>query len=161
MISGLGTLIAYTDWQRQYWIGFFQRNDAAALDIATGPGGDGRHETVRHAIRHIFSAEQRYIERMSDKPITDPLTIPSGSADALFTFGVQSRNAFRDYIANYPDVAADEPQELRLGNNSLTASPRKIVTHVLLHEIRHWAQIATLLRLNGYKVDLQDYIFMP
>ncbi|HEV2422267.1 MAG TPA: DinB family protein [Candidatus Acidoferrales bacterium] len=37
----------------------------------------------------------------------------------------------------------------------------KIVTHVLLHEIRHWAQIATLLRLHGLKDELHDFIFTP
>jgi hypothetical protein len=31
----------------------------------------------------------------------------------------------------------------------LTVTPRKIVVNVLLHETRHWAQIATLLRFNG------------
>ena len=41
------------------------------------------------------------------------------------------------------------------------ASPRKIVTHVLLHEVRHWAQIATLFRLNGLKVDFHDSLFSP
>jgi hypothetical protein len=32
---------------------------------------------------------------------------------------------------------------------------------VLLHEIRHWAQIATLLRHNGIKGDLHDFLFSP
>ncbi|MGC2197205.1 MAG: DinB family protein [Terriglobales bacterium] len=43
----------------------------------------------------------------------------------------------------------------------IRATPRKIVTHVLMHEIRHWAQIATLLRLSGFAVEPQDYLFSP
>lgn len=161
VISGLDTLLAYTDWQRQYWVDFFRRNDAKALDVSGGPNGDGRLSTVRDMMKHIFSAEQRYIDRLDDKPVTDPTSIPSDSADALFAFGAQSRQNFRDYIAGYPDEAADIAMELHWGEKSLRASPRKVVTHVLLHEIRHWAQIATLLRLNGYKIDLQDFIFSP
>jgi len=43
----------------------------------------------------------------------------------------------------------------------LTATPRKIVVHILLHQIRRWAQIATLLRLNGLVDDFHDFLFSP
>ena len=33
--------------------------------------------------------------------------------------------------------------------------------HVLMHEIRHWAQIATLLRLNGVAGEFHDFLFSP
>jgi uncharacterized damage-inducible protein DinB len=46
-------------------------------------------------------------------------------------------------------------------NSSLKATPRKIVVHVLLHEIRHWAQIATLLRLTGVTDGFHDILFSP
>ena len=53
-----------------------------------------------------------------------------------------------------------------MGNNVLTATPRKIVVHILLHETRHWAQIATLLRLNGWALNgfvdgFHDFLFSP
>jgi uncharacterized damage-inducible protein DinB len=34
-----------------------------------------------------------------------------------------------------------------------------IIVHVLVHEIRHWAQIATLLRLNGVTGEFHDFLF--
>jgi uncharacterized damage-inducible protein DinB len=43
----------------------------------------------------------------------------------------------------------------------LTVKPRKIVVHILLHEIRHGAQIATLFRLNSLVDDLHDFLFSP
>lgn len=46
-------------------------------------------------------------------------------------------------------------------SNLLTATPKKIVTHILLHEIRHWAQIPTVLRLRGLKDDFHDFLFSP
>jgi uncharacterized damage-inducible protein DinB len=50
---------------------------------------------------------------------------------------------------------------LHLLNSTVRATPRKIVVHVLLHEIRHWPQIAALLRLNGIVAELRDFIFSP
>jgi len=29
-------------------------------------------------------------------------------------------------------------------------SPRKLLCHILIHEIRHWAQIALAVRLAGF-----------
>ena len=46
-------------------------------------------------------------------------------------------------------------------NIIVTATPKKIVTHIMFHEIRHWAQIATLWRLNGLKEDFHDFLFSP
>lgn len=49
-----------------------------------------------------------------------------------------------------------EPDEQRHPCNTT-----KIVIHVLIHEIRHWPQIATLLRVNGIVADVRDFIFSP
>jgi uncharacterized damage-inducible protein DinB len=61
----------------------------------------------------------------------------------------------------FPAKDWDVPQEFSLMNNSLRATPRKIVVHVLIHEIRHWAQIGTLLRLNGLTGEFHDFLFSP
>jgi hypothetical protein len=47
-----------------------------------GPHGD--NQTVGNVVIHIFSAEKRYIERLSDKPLTDTALIPSDNLEALF-----------------------------------------------------------------------------
>ena len=44
---------------------------------------------------------------------------------------------------------------------SLKATPKKIIMHVLTHELSHWTQIATLLRSNGFKGDFHDFMFSP
>ena len=35
------------------------------------------------------------------------------------------------------------------------------MVHILMHEIRHWAQIATVLRLNGLTDEFHDFLFSP
>ncbi|MBV8729306.1 MAG: DinB family protein, partial [Acidobacteriia bacterium] len=155
----LADLLDYTDWQRRLWFDWLRERGEPILDIGAGPGGDGRFEKVGDLIRHIFSAEKRYVERLTNRPITDPATISISNIEALFQFGEQSRREFRQFLEVLPDGCADVPLELNILNRPLTVTPRKVVIHVLLHEVRHWAQIATLLRLNGQKVELHDFLF--
>ena len=64
-------------------------------------------------------------------------------------------------LGAWPSQEWNTPQELKILNYSITATPRKIVTHVLMHEIRHWAQIGTLLRLGGLTGEFHDFLFSP
>jgi DinB family len=67
----------------------------------------------------------------------------------------------KELIKTFPSKDWDVPQDFNLLNNFLRATPRKIVIHVLLHEIRHWAQICTLFRLNGLTGEFHDFLFSP
>lgn len=154
-------LIAYTDWERRHWREWFRKHGDEALKVSAGPNGDGRFQTVGDVIKHIFSAEKRYIERLSGRPLPDTSALPSDKAEALFAFGDESRQGLRVFLATLPAAAWDEPQEFTLMNSYLKATPRKIVAHVLMHEIRHWPQVATLLRLSGWPVEMRDFLFSP
>jgi uncharacterized damage-inducible protein DinB len=46
-------------------------------------------------------------------------------------------------------------------NYFVKATPKKIVIHILMHEIRHWAQITTLFRLSGLTGELHDFLASP
>jgi uncharacterized damage-inducible protein DinB len=154
-------LLGYTDWERQKWHDRLRPQGDPVLKISVGGHGDGRFATVGDLIRHIFSAETRYVERLSGRPLSDTSTVPNDSIDALFDFGKRSRKSLKEFIAGFPAEAWDVPQEFKLMNSSLTVTPRKIILHVVLHETRHWAQLATLLRLNGMPGDFHDFLFSP
>jgi uncharacterized damage-inducible protein DinB len=155
----LTVLLDYTDWERGTWRAWFGQYPHA-LTIGTGLHGDGRFEALGHVVRHIFSAEQRYVERLAGRPLSDTSTIPV-DVDALFQFGRQSREALRQFMAAFPSREWDDQREFTLLNNRIRATPRKVVIHVLMHEIRHWAQIATAARLQGLKVEPHDFLFSP
>ena len=129
--------------------------------MSAGPHRDGRFESVGDLIRHIFSAEKRYVDRFAGRPVTDPAGIPTGDAGALFAFGQQSRADLRDFVDRFPAEEWDTMLELSLMGSVLHATARKIVGHILLHEIRHWAQIQTILRLGGLATEMQDILFSP
>jgi uncharacterized damage-inducible protein DinB len=157
----LDDLLDYTDWEREKWLQWMRQRDEGVLEISAGPHGDGRFESTGELVRHIFSAEKRYVERLSGRPITDPATIPADNVEGLFQFGRQSRLELREFISAFPPGDWDTPREFNILNNLLTATPGKIVVHILLHEIRHWAQISTVLRMHGLKDDFHDFLFSP
>lgn len=157
----LNDLVDYTDWERQKWYDWLRQHGEQVLKISAGPHGDGRFETVGELVRHIFSAEKRYVERLSGRPLTDTASVPIDNVGALFQFGRQSRKDLRELVGTYPAQEWDAPQDFKILSYFLRATPRKIVVHVLMHEIRHWAQIGTLCRLNGLAGEFHDFLVSP
>lgn len=157
----LDDLLSYTAWERASWLAQLRKHGEPVLKTSAGPHGDGRFQTVGDLVRHIFSAEKRYVDRLSGRPLTDPASIPKDNLEALFQFGEQSRLDLEEVIRTFPAREWDATKEFKIAEHVICATPRKIVSHVLMHEIRHWAQIATLLRINGYPVDMHDLLFSP
>jgi uncharacterized damage-inducible protein DinB len=71
------------------------------------------------------------------------------------------RASFKGILETLPATEWTKPFEFPLLNSTVRSTPRKVVLHVLTHEIRHWAQVATLLRLQGWVGERQDLIFSP
>jgi uncharacterized damage-inducible protein DinB len=157
----MADLLDYTDWERGKWRKCLRRHSEPALEIGVGPHGHGRFQTVGDLVRHIFSAEKRYVERLSGLPLTDTVRIPATDIEVLFEFGRESRQSLTSFIKKLPDAEWDTPREFELSGVLISATARKVVTHVLMHEIRHWAQIATILRFNGLTDDFHDFLFSP
>jgi len=157
----LNDLLDYTEWQRAKWQAVLQHMGPEVLRVSAGPHGDGRFTTVGDLIRHIFSAEKRYVERLRGQPLTDTAKLTLNDLDALFSFGRESRKGLRDFVDTFPSAQWDMVQEFTLMNSLLRATPRKIIVHVVMHEIRHWAHVATLLRLQGLTGEFHDFLFSP
>ena len=158
--TGLESLLAYTEWERDKWHALFTRHPAAFL-TRTGPNGDGRLNTVGEIVRHIFSAETRYPQRLRNEPMTETGNVPADDVDLVFALGRTSRAAFRAFLDSWPAGEWDRPREMPLFKSTLMITPRKVVTHTVLHEIRHWAQIATMLRFEGVTDGFHDFLFSP
>jgi uncharacterized damage-inducible protein DinB len=153
-------LMNYTDWEREKWHEWIGQH-GECLKTSVGPHGDNRFQTVGDVVKHIFSAETRYVERLSEKPLTDTASLSNDNLEALFGFGQQSRKALAEFIRTFPAEQWDILMDFDFFGNLLKATPKKMIIHVLLHEVRHWAQIATLFRVTGLKVDFHDFLFSP
>ncbi|HEX7285792.1 MAG TPA: DinB family protein [Candidatus Angelobacter sp.] len=152
-----GELLDYCEEETQRWGGWFKKNPAA-LDLACDIAGT---KTVREVVLHIVAVQMRYAERLLNLPITEYDALAGKSGDELFALGTKSFEDLRSFAvaANDPDWDGQLTFPTRSAGN-LTASRRKIFIHALLHGLRHWAQLSTYLRQQGYKQDWpHDFIF--
>ena len=157
----LDDLLAYSDWDRPQWRAWFRQQGPDALAVSLGPNTDGRFATVGELVRHIFSAEVRYVERVRKAPLTDTSVIPAGDVEALFEFGQATRRALHELLLTFPDTAWGDLREMQVGKNTITVTAGAMIVQTVTHELRHWAQIATLLRLAGYGSGIHDYLLSP
>jgi uncharacterized damage-inducible protein DinB len=152
-------LIEFTSWERSHWLEWFSDE---TLSTTVGPNGSGNIRTLGELIRHIFIAEMHHVERLSGRAVSDVSAIPADRVDALFAFGDQTRRALEAFVDSEPEDDWDVPREFEIiPGKVIRVTPRKFVTHILLHEIRHWAQIATSLRLAGLNFNAPDFLFGP
>jgi uncharacterized damage-inducible protein DinB len=146
MYLSIEELISYTDEERARWEKWFAVQGDEPLQIALA--GD-KHSTLGMLILHIFGPELRYVERLRGQPVTEYRDGPTDRVAGIFAFGHRSRAALREYVQQAQPDDWGRILEFNVGQYQLGASARKIVLHVLLHEIRHWAQIARIMREHG------------
>jgi uncharacterized damage-inducible protein DinB len=147
-------LIDFTNWERGLWRAWFGGMGKAPLEVSTG--GE-RLKSVADLVQHIFAAELRYIQRLKGEPLTPYSRIPKDTAAELFEFGDESRLALQEYVDHIQDW--NRLYQLNIVNFQVRTSLRKLIIHIQMHEIRHWAQVALLLRSSGYH-DLGAHDFL-
>ncbi len=153
-------LLGYTDWLRAQWRGDLE-DDPRLLQVTVGEHADGRFGTVGEVVRHIFGAELRYADRIAGRLVTDVSGVDATSVEALFELGDRSREATRQLLDATSEVGWDEHRTFEIGDFEFAGTAWKIFVHVLVHEIRHWAQLGSLLRLAGKPRPLHDFLVSP
>ena len=154
----LEELLAWNDEASQQWKAHFGMH-TTQLDLPCDIGGAA---TVQAFVRHIWSAELRWAQRIADQPVTDRDAMPTGPLEAIFALHTQAVAIFRsllgDPVFNWEhSVALDFP---RLASNAHDFTRRKLAAHALFHSQRNWAQLATLLRQAGHAAEIRgDLLF--
>jgi uncharacterized damage-inducible protein DinB len=142
----LDELFAYTDEERGKWRAWLEAHPAA-MDLRLQP--DGRFATVGALIDHIFLVEARHLARLQGGAVPEASGMGRGDVVALFAYAARTRDALRDYSAKLDDVDAQKPRAFAVQSGTYSMTPRKLLLHICLHEIRHWAQIALGVRQAG------------
>ncbi len=139
-------LLDYTAGEAEGWAEYFEAH-SEALDL---PFAEGRMSTVRGAVQHVFAVERRYADRLNDEPVSGYEAIPTDSAAAMFEAGRDARARLERFLATASgaDLARRHTFET-LSAGTQTATARKIVAHALVHAVRTWAQLATVVRQHG------------
>ncbi len=153
----LEELLADNEASTRKWQAWFADNPAA-LDLPCAIYNSG---TVRGLVKHIFAVELRHSQRLNGEDVTAYEAIPVGSLDDLVAVHAQATQNLRRFLASANDAALQEVIALQtVSAGTLHASRRKLFAHILLHSMRHWAQLSSLLREAGYKTDWpKDFLF--
>ena len=154
-------LMEFTSWERSRWHIWLAERGESLLAISVGPHGDGRMQTIGELIKHIFAAEKHHVDRLLNRPPIDMSSVPSDNIEGLFQFGAQSRKDLKEFVETLPADHWNVERQFEIMNHLVSVTPRKFIVHILTHEIRHWAQIATMLRLNGLTGGFPDFLFGP
>lgn len=144
----LDELLRHSNGERDKWRRWFSLHPAA-MEAVVQPGG--RLPTVGKLIDHIFLVERRHLQRLTDSPLSSATGLTGSNAPPLFDYGSSVRRELEQFAFDLdPDLADEERTfEVREGHWPMTC--RKLLFHIVLHELRHWAQVALAVRLAGYE----------
>ena len=139
-------LLRYTADERAKWRRFFVEHPEA-IELPLQPGG--RLPTVGKLIDHIFLIERRHLQRLRGEALSEQTGLTGNNAPPLFDYGASVRRELEQYSADIDEDVADQVRAFDVRGHQYATTPRKLLFDILLHETRHWAQIALAVRLGG------------
>ncbi len=149
-------LVAWNDATAQHWRDFIHANPpifALLCDIRNG-------KTVADTLQHIVAVELRYAQRLAGLPESPYEEIPKKSIDSLMTAHELAVGLIRSLLANSDYDWSTELTVDTIAAGRLRTSREAVLVHLTLHSIRHYAQLATLARQQGFKPTWpMDYLF--
>jgi uncharacterized damage-inducible protein DinB len=141
------TLLELTSTEHHRWHDWFIEHPKAwGVPFATG-----RMATIGGVVHHVFGVELRYAQRLLDQDVTSWEELRQTSIEDVFELGNHARGQLVHFLTTAPEKEMDRVLTFKtLTAGMVTASKYKIASNIFLHDIRHWGQIATVLRGNGF-----------
>ncbi|HSU16851.1 DinB family protein [Longimicrobium sp.] len=141
-------LLGWTGEETARWEEWLRAQDPAVLAVSLG---EGKWATVGDLVFHICVVERRYTERLYDEEPSAYEGIPRSTLDEIFAVHHATRARLERWVAAAPPEEWEKVLTFEtITAGTLRSSKRKIVAHVLMHGVRHWAQISTALRQAGH-----------
>jgi uncharacterized damage-inducible protein DinB len=141
------TLLELTSTEHHLWYQWFLEHPAAwSVPFATG-----RMATIGQLVLHVFAVELRYTQRLFDQEVSPWEDFSQTSIEDVFELGDNARAQLVQFLTTAPESELDRALTFQtLTSGTVTSSKHKIASNIFLHDIRHWGQIATVLRQHGY-----------
>ena len=157
--AGLPELLTYSDHERAKWRVWLDA-DPARLELPCQPGG--RFATIGSLLDHMFLVERRHLSRLEGATPPESTGVKPGDVKGLFEYAELVRADFRRFVTTLDDDAAAQSFTFTIPAGPMTMTRRKLATHVVLHEVRHLAQVAMAARLAGVEPPGEhDLFFCP
>ena len=144
----LEELLEYSDHERAKWKAWVAA-DPVRLQIPFQAGG--RFPSVGSLLDHIFLVERRHLARLEGGTPPDATGIAAGDWPALFDYADLVRADLRKYAVEASEARGQEPLTFTVQTGTFTLTRRKLAVHIVLHEVRHLAQVAYAARLAGHE----------
>lgn len=151
-------LLDYSDHERAKWKTWIGADPSRlALPFQAG----GRFPTIGSLFDHLFLVERRHLARLEGGGPPETTGIPEGDWQRLLEYGDLVRADLRHYAEELDEAECDEVLTFALRDGAtFSMTRRKLAVHILLHEIRHLAQVAYAARLAGQEPPGDhDYLF--
>ena len=150
-----GEMLAWLDTTSTKWKALIE----AHPEILTMPCDVMGVSTAGGLLQHIVAVELRYAEQLSGMPPTEYAKIPFDSAEAIYATHERAMALLRQQLGSGVDWD-DKIDFVTRSMGPARAKRKTILFHAALHAIRHYAQLATLVRQHGVKPDWpMDYLF--
>ena len=108
-------------------------------------------QSVAQLMQHIVAVELRYAERLTGQEVTPYEQVPYGSLAEITASHTKAHTLFAELLKK-PDLDWEEEIEfVTRSMGTVMASRRKVFFHAQMHGIRHYAQLATLVRQHDIK----------
>ena len=141
-------LLGYSDQERAKWREWVKA-DPRRLDIPFQSGN--RFPTIGSVLDHVFLVERRHLSRLEGAAPPESTGVVAGDWQALFEYADLVRADLRRYVADASEQTGTETLTFGVHTGQFTMTRRKLAFHILLHEVRHLAQIAYAARLAGHE----------
>jgi uncharacterized damage-inducible protein DinB len=139
-------LLRYTNEEREKWRRWLQSHPEA-MEVPLQPGG--RFPTAGKLIDHIFLVERRHLQRLTGDPVATSTGLTGTNVSPLFDYGASVRRELEQFVGLIDGDEANEPRPIVFQDGTVSMTPRKLLFHILVHEVRHWAQVALAIRIAG------------
>ena len=141
-------LLDYQEEQTEQWRELFEKKPFL-LKVDASPT-----QTIGDVLFHTFTSEYRIAQRLLAETMTPDAEFSRRTVSDLFSIGEAAHLKMREYVAHRTQDEVDALKKYpspTLGE--FEASPKKMLTHAIIHGIRHWAQVARAIRENGQRAE--------
>lgn len=152
----LRELVAWSDHERAKWRGWIAA-DPRRMELPFQPGA--RFPTLGSLFDHIFLVERRHLCRLQGATPPESTGIKPQDVTALFEYADLVRADLAKYVADLDGDEARQIMTVVVQSGTQTMSRRWLVAHIVLHEVRHLAQIAYAVRASGQEPPGRHDIF--
>ncbi len=145
--GALRELARYCADETDRWYAWLAEQEPAVLSL---PVGEAQVATVGILLMHVAWVERAYADVLVGAPVASFEWVTPETVEPIRAVHGEAFAKLMAFLDGADDAALARELTLRVRGMRLSASAGKMVAHMLVHGIRHYAQLAMKLREQGH-----------